>query len=1797
MPFTFDGAQLPPEAQFDPEELTQLLKQRQQKQAQQQAKTSAPQSQASSPAPAKPAPPLLKGPGIAKPLEGVAKFLEEKVYIPGADLIDNTFQGNKKTPEQIGAARQNARGIMDEKLQSFEDASKKDPAAEVVRAGLGMTEDYLEGVVNLPGQMLFGKDYKPVKSNLIKENNTVAGKALRTIGRYVIASKWGDKLTGGRLTAGKTGAALVGGRLVQGFVEDFIGADGTAEDNTLIGSTPFTKWLQTSDDNNPIHNRTLVGLEGALFEAAGTPAVKALGDLVKHSLAARKASKAKTELNMVLAELGGKYGIKLAPGTTQDDLSALIAETRRMLADPKMVDKQREAIRLKDLQEAQRRVVNNRNMDAANGRLNELIAKQYADDNFGATLDYTKKTESDMALRLLAEDPKRVKLNRLVTEAAGTGAGSKEIAEALRARIEAYPAAKILDDIANTVTYGGPPDEVVLNGMSWGEITGHLGSLDGAIGQYTKDLDALQKSIDFSAGQVVDWENLGNTKLAELEALQAEIPTLPRQADLPPAPSAALSLSKAQASLLSSIGLPDGVSVTAGRRVKGLTAETLPMVREALAGAIESGGKVADNLLKRIDGLAVPEAAAKDVRTQEGMQGMLDNLAKERDDLFGAAQQKRLESSPIYQQMEEMRAQVAELQIRREAVASKIRGDGETFAAKYIPVDMTPKNVTSFVKESAGGQPGIDLYFEDKRFPALLQGVVKEIGRQGNKSGGYGNFIVVESIDPKTGKSVDVLYAHLADNSIKVKEGDSIGVGQQLGTQGGTGSVRSADGTIASIDFLEAAPKGSKSMKPYERWSALADELTNGMKKGELKATPTPKTPKSVTPEVIADAARQADEIAPTKTRREALEGLAEVDELVNAKPRNTLLEAFADDGDSVVNTAKPGKVALTDMDVYSLANGAESLSLLKRVYSEIDKQIKYTPAETIEKMDGAVELATEMLYATDSELLALIKKNSTDVEGEGSLLTTKGFAANGLFIKELMKQAQDLSYSALNQIKDGTPEAFKEAERLLERMGAMVAIRKRHTEIASGKLREINYIGENLADGVNPKRTELFKELEAKYKDDVAKDDILYRQFDALKSRLRENDPKAWSDFQRAASHMAIAHPTVKNLNVGATLFSAIGKNFDSLYINSILSGPVTLARNFWGGFYQTIGHPMQAYLGTMLPGKHNALVRHQAIAALGATQESYREMVDLFPRLYKQQWNAMDDGIKEYSGWDPVLERNMARVKAMADNNELGPIAQSWMALAINGRKFLDSPYMRPMMAFIGSTDGFMKVVAARQMASRRAVEDAFKQMGDAPLTDKRAQEFGALVANLKEYHLGEIMDRNTLQITDPEAIKLGEVFTFQTPVEDLDGISKLLNDASSRPFMKTLGLTFIKTPAAILKASAHLTPGLSTLLKNMDKQYKEGDDYYRAMRDGQEAMSLFVGGSAFSLGMGGAMTGAGPLAGPERERWLMSHKPYTLTIGGMEIGYQALEPATTVLGLFADMGQLAMGGELEADNIIPHLLGAVSSNVVNKSYLQQLSTMSALISADPTKGSAWKKAGENIAKGLLPYSALRSQAGQVMDTAAREVRSLIEPAWSWGLKKHIGVGSTTALPQKLDPVTGKPLTRDGVEGPLGNGLAIINSIAPFGIRFSKQRFEKVHQLLESEGVDIEDAQRKLNTQDMTNEQMVEYTKLRADGGNLKKALLEYFYSDQYTKIDKPESERQRNEGLAVDKTYAHQNISNIVKGFHNQAVAQMEMGLNDVTAGFRERRQKALEAAAQSEVKYNDTSNKVQFGNYPY
>ena len=137
------------------------------------------------------------------------------------------------------------------------------------------------------------------------------------------------------------------------------------------------------------------------------------------------------------------------------------------------------------------------------------------------------------------------------------------------------------------------------------------------------------------------------------------------------------------------------------------------------------------------------------------------------------------------------------------------------------PLSTYRSQVSSVTFESSGGQPGIDVFFEDKKFPAVLPGTVKDIRSQLNPDGsGYGNFVVVESVDPETGKKVDILYSHLATKS-PLKVGQQIQAGELVGTQGGTGSVRSADGTIASIDFLAPAEAGSNSMVPYSNYDSL----------------------------------------------------------------------------------------------------------------------------------------------------------------------------------------------------------------------------------------------------------------------------------------------------------------------------------------------------------------------------------------------------------------------------------------------------------------------------------------------------------------------------------------------------------------------------------------------------------------------------------------------------------------------------------------------------------------------------------------------------------------------------------------------------------------------------------------------------------------------------------------------------------------------------------------------------------------------------------------------------------------
>ena len=151
--------------------------------------------------------------------------------------------------------------------------------------------------------------------------------------------------------------------------------------------------------------------------------------------------------------------------------------------------------------------------------------------------------------------------------------------------------------------------------------------------------------------------------------------------------------------------------------------------------------------------------------------------------------------------------------------AYQVRGAGAVGQA----ANFSKANVTHISYERKGRgdsyQPGgVDIYFRDKQFPALLPGKVIETG---NQPGGYGLWVVTEHADPKTGQTFQLINAHM--DAIHVKEDQTINVGTVLGRQGSTGTTSA--GGIASIDPIMPAPKGSRAQVPYIRPAVLKELL------------------------------------------------------------------------------------------------------------------------------------------------------------------------------------------------------------------------------------------------------------------------------------------------------------------------------------------------------------------------------------------------------------------------------------------------------------------------------------------------------------------------------------------------------------------------------------------------------------------------------------------------------------------------------------------------------------------------------------------------------------------------------------------------------------------------------------------------------------------------------------------------------------------------------------------------------------------------------------------------------------
>ena len=1117
----------------------------------------------------------------------------------------------------------------------------------------------------------------------------------------------------------------------------------------------------------------------------------------------------------------------------------------------------------------------------------------------------------------------------------------------------------------------------------------------------------------------------------------------------------------------------------------------------------------------------------------------------------------------------------------------------------FKAVDMSSKNIQSINFENANGQPGFDLWFADKRFSALLPGTVKKVGKQGNRGKGYGNYIVVESIDPKTGEKVDVLYAHLADGGIKVKEGQQVVPGMEIGTQGGTGRVVSEDGTIASVDFLAPASKESKSMKPYKRFNELRQELAAQIQKGGIKPgqmtreIPPARTiaeavPTTQADEVIQEASQQLELL----TRKEAAEAGYEVAETMPVQPRNTVNEVAAQmirNGDdlSVENTAKPGVFSLTDNEIRAIGgDNANAFGYAQRLADSVDydnvKELAGTNVDIEAVRQEARDEFKSILGMDDDSFDKLIAARTVTAPDGRVSVDDKGIFGLTYGLKEIASQMTDLAKMAINAEKNGMDISTFGA-RGIDRGLALMQLEKVANNADSWNLSRRGALRNE--DAV------LSKEAQKAIDGNAEKRAAIDANMKLLKEYRRailsgDEDSLAKLPAAMRALQMVGNRPEAQ-LNIWRTLISANLKNVDSAFVNSVLSGPETQARNFNGNLYQAVGNPALAYLARMLPGPENKIVREEAVASLSATFDTFRELNQLIPKLWDNQAALLDTESKVFTGYDAKLSQNLDRVKAELDAGNLNFAQEVFYNTAATLHDILKSPLFAAVSKTMGTVDQFFGTIAARQIAYRRAYLDTLALMGDAPMTGARKEKFGQVLEQQRKQQLAAVFDKDGITIVDDEARQLADAYTFRTDKDNTDKLTSSLIAISEVPGMKTLGLTFVRTPSAILKATAQFTPLLNRFLKKRSQAYKEGSDYYRAYVDGAEAIGYIASVSAFIGGAMGNITGAGPLRGKERDTWLNSHDPFTIKLPlGASIKYQGLEPIATVLGTFADLGGMVstMGYHTMSDNFF-RIFGAFTSNVVNKSYLTQVSTLSQLVNVQTPRDFA--RIGENIASGLVPFNGLRNQTGKLVDPLIRESRSALLETIPWFVEKKGGLGLSTNLPPDLNDVTGKPLYRDGVDGAGSYLMAGLNMIAPLGVRVSKDRFRPVEKFLTEVGVDVANSKKKILGMELTNEEMTEFTRIMTKGGKFEQALLRYFKSPEY-KMDMENSKIDIAQGVKRENTAPVQKVEAIISDYTSLAKNEMSQGLTAVSAGFVNRRNTALNEARQQAYQKQLTAN---------
>lgn len=955
------------------------------------------------------------------------------------------------------------------------------------------------------------------------------------------------------------------------------------------------------------------------------------------------------------------------------------------------------------------------------------------------------------------------------------------------------------------------------------------------------------------------------------------------------------------------------------------------------------------------------------------------------------------------------------------------------------------------------------------------------------------------------------------------------------------------------------------------RRQMVYDALHQKLYKGDVEEFMTTYADEAIMdPKGVQAALDRASEIPDPITRRMAVKQGYEMGELTNVRPRTDLV---TDNGQSVRGTVQRAQqpVSPVQYTAYAKVSGelrgrlqADSDSIMALPREVQPEKGDVWDAERLKKLreitDPDAPFIGEWLRGgTDRAMLEADIRQTLGEEMD--LLGAKGYdfkenpeIGSGLWVTDKFLRRAHSELKDLNKArKSAAVNGMSTGDYLSRQWDIAMAMIRAKADAGRTASYRLAIRKANMLPPDDPIRLSQFEQAEMARMESARKaDEALEAKFkgmDDLIDQIRNEDNVSKELLHRmdaAFTALSDAQDLARTSSILQTLLTSIGRGVDAVYTRAVLANPKVIAENFINLGLRSVVEPVLKSVGSVGGGKLTRSMRAYAAADSMVVWDTLHNLAD----TTKKFW-SMEDALPHKEVMKPDEFAELEAIRPIVDGS--GNIGhQFMMGVGDYFSKVAKMAHLSKPLEWIGKTENLGSYMAAQQIAMREATYQVL-MANDRPITEAAVKKMSKDIFQLKESMLDQIFDEvgnlNKAYPRYDEIMQYGGYYNFRDAKLTGEGPLENLNKAIETPGIRTLtGMFFLKTPQKMLDEAIGFTPGANIVLRKFDQEWtaleklaKESPDkltpadlHKLAYKRGKFRAAYLMMLPSIALGYLDMGNGSGPLSEEARNNFYskgIQRKPYTIGIGDTRVSFAWAQPFAQAIGLGMDMGHfLREMGDVKKRRFDPFtaltaiFAGSLVKNSIFETTLGMWDNLKAIAAVMEGQGGA---GAERFARGLITRGAgipiAVDQLAKVIAPELREIRGLLDDSWKntglMGMEnqlRKLGSGMVPGLaPVKLDTITGKPLTFDGLDTSPGS-LAVRAWNFANPIKFSKENRTSLNKALEKYGIAAKQPPETYKGIDLTWAERNKITKLATslrhplyDNMTLEEVLKFYFFS----------------------------------------------------------------------------------------